>query len=224
MTAFDPNRCSCIDKVGNTTIWRGNTPLNKEGYFAYHEMAIALDLDPETLLVDVSLIDNIRGGEREQWLAEIGAYGVKVTSFPKGSNIPPQFNQKDWNPACLLGSSLKLPTGDALGHLVWWQIEGGHDEIVLGPEVRSYNFIGFLEYLGTLRLMENAVLYIHCMNGTDRTGATVAAYAMRYLGMDLDMAMLFASSVPQAGIMSEDYKQLVAAYAQWLSNQTFGSL
>jgi len=217
MAVFDPKRCSCIDKTGTTEIWRGNIPINKNGDFAYHEMVVGLEIDHDTVLVDVSVIDNIQGAERDQWLVELGAYNVGVTAFPGGVNIPPQFNQPNWDPARLLGDGIKLKHGKAPGHLVWWQIEGNANPGTLGPAAQSYNFIGFIEYLGVLRELDKGLVYIHCMNGTDRTGATVAAYAMRYMGMDLDTAMKFAASVPQAGIMNDDYKRLVAAYAEWLA-------
>lgn len=216
MAFFDPDRCRCIDRIGSTQIWRGNIPINANGAFAYHEMVAGLGMGPDTLLVDVSVIDNVKGGERPQWLVELGAYGVPVTEFPGGPTIPPQFNQANWDPGCLLGDGIKVPNGKAPGHLVWWQIEGGANPITLGPSPKSYNFIGFLEYLGALRKLKNALVYIHCMNGTDRTGATVAAYAMRYLGMDLQAAMKLAAAVPQAGVMNKDYKELVGAYAKWL--------
>jgi len=218
MAIFDPERCACIDKTDAATVWRGNIPINKKGRFAYHELAVALELDPDTVLVDISVIDNVKGGEREQWLVELNAYEVPVVKFPGGPNIPPQFNQPNWDPGQLLGDGVKVGSGKAPGHLVWWQIEGGANPATLGPDVQSYNFIGLIEYLGVLRKQDKFALYIHCMNGTDRTGAVVAAYGMRYLGMDLKEAMEFAAQVPQAGTMNEDYKKLVAAY--WGRMQT----
>lgn len=217
MAQFDPKRCSCIDKVGTTQVWRGNIPINEQGKFAYHEMAIGLDLEPGMALLDVSLIDNIKGGERDQWKVELDAYGVSLSQFPGGKNIPPQFNQANWNPARMLGDGVHLINGVAPGHLVWWQIEGGSDGIVLGPEDKSYNFIGLIDFFEALRMLPNTLVYFHCMNGTDRTGAVVAAYAMRYMGLDLEMAMKFAASVPDAGVMSDPYKALVKAYSEWLA-------
>lgn len=216
---FDPQRCACIDTVGTTQVWRGNLPLNKDGKFAYHEMAIWLDLEPDTVLVDVSVIDNVAGSERPQWIVELEAYDVPITHFPGGPTIPPQFNQANWNPAQLLGDGIQIRHGKAPGHLVWWQIEGKANPITLGPATQSYNFIGFIEYLGVLRQLDKALIYIHCMNGTDRTGATVAAYAMRYLGMSVDEAMKLSDSVPAAGIMNDDYKELVQGYADWLKGK-----
>jgi hypothetical protein len=217
MAIFDPKRCALVELCDHTPVWRGNIPINSNGEFAYHEMAVALDIEPGFSLVDISLIDNIEGGERDKWLVELNAYKVPVKDFPGGPNIPPQFNQPKWNPARLLGDGVHLRNGTAPGHLCWWQIEGGHDGIVLGPEKQSYNFIGLIEYMGILRQGDGLFLYFHCMNGTDRTGAVAAAYAMRYLGMDLDMAMAFAASVPDAGVMSDPYKQLVKSYSEWLA-------
>ena len=189
---FDPARCACIDKTESTQIWRGNLPLNKNGEFAYHEMVVALDIEPDWQIIDVSLIDNIEGAEREQWMVELLTYGLHPVIFPDIPNTPPQFNQPNWDPRRLLGDGIHLKNGLAPGSWVWWQIEGGHDGIALGPEIRSYNFIGLLKYMEKLRSLENAVIYIHCMNGTDRTGAVVAAYAITYMDMDLDQAMEFA--------------------------------
>lgn len=217
MVTFDPERCALVEMSDHTPVWRGNIPINSEGRFAYHEMAVALDIEPGSALVDISLIDNIQGGERTQWLVELNAYEVPVTDFPDGPNIPPQFNQPKWNPARLLGDGVHLRNGIAPGHLCWWQIEGEANPATLGPAKQSYNFIGLIEYLGILRQGDGLFVYVHCMNGTDRTGAVAAAYAMRFLGMDPDMAMAFAASVPHAGVMSDPYKQLVKGYSEWLA-------
>jgi hypothetical protein len=216
VATFDPSRCALVEREGSNQVWRGPIPINASGNFAYHEIAVALDLDPGFSLVDVSLIDNIKGGEREQWAVELKAYGVSMSEFPGGKDIPPQFNQKNWNPAQLLGDGVHLVNGTAPGRLVWWQIEGGHDGIVLGPDTKSYNFIGLMEFFEALRLLKDTVVYFHCMNGTDRTGAVVAGYAMRWMGMNLDDAMNLANSVGPAGQMNDDYKKLVEAYASWL--------
>jgi len=69
-----------------------------------------------------------------------------------------------------------------------------------------------------LRSLENSVVYIHCMNGTDRTGAVVAAYAITYMDMDLDQAMAFADSLKPAGVMNPDYQALVKAYWEWFGH------
>lgn len=223
MTAiFDPNRCACIDTVGSTKIWRGNLPLNRNGDFSYHEMSMTLDLGPGESLIDVSLIDNVQGSERDQWATELSTYGIGQDFFPSGPTIPPQFNQPDWNPAQLLGDGIHLKNGTkAPGKLVWWQIEGGHDGIVLGPAVQSYNFIGLIDYLGVLRKIPDSVIYFHCMNGTDRTGAVVAAYAITYLDMDLPQAMSLANSLKPAGTMNPDYVALVQAYWEWFGHLDF---
>lgn len=218
MAVFDPARCAQFDQVSGTTVWRGNIPINSAGKFAYHEMAAALEFESDVAFIDVSLIDNVPNSERVQWLVELDAYGVPESEFPGASDIPPQFNQPGWCAATLRGDGVHLGTGTAPGHLLWWQIEGGHDSIVLGPETRSYNFIGLLEYLGILRGHPKSLLYVHCMNGTDRTGAVVAGYAMRYLGASLEEAFELANSVGPAGIMNPDYRALVTAYHQWLSS------
>lgn len=217
MAAFDPTRTQLIETVGTTQVWRGNIPITTSGAFAYDEIAKALAFRPTTSFNDLSLIDNVQGSEREQWLVELTAYGVKANSaFPGGPNIPPQFNQPNWNPARVMGQQVSSPNGGGAGHIIWWQIEGGSTPDVLGPDKQSYNFIGLIEYMGVLRGYANSILYFHCMNGTDRTGAVVAGYAMRWMGKTLDEAMALAASLPAAGIMSQPYQTLVQTYAGWL--------
>jgi protein tyrosine/serine phosphatase len=57
-------------------------------------------------------------------------------------------------------------------------------------------------------------VYVHCRNGTDRTGASVAAFAMREMGYTLDEAFKLADSVKAAGTMNSDYVALVKAYVR----------
>lgn len=219
---FDPTRAACIDKISTTQVWRGNLPIDAGDRLAYPAISATLEMPSGASLIDVSLIDNIAGGERDRWLLELDAFGVSADSeFPAGPNIPPQFNQPSWQPGRLLGRHASYPGGTAPGHLVWWQIEGGSTPDVLGPDARSYNFIGLIEYLGSLRSLKNAYVYIHCMNGTDRTGAVVAAYGIRWQKFSLEEAMAKADSLPSAGTMSIAYQQLVQAYWEWFeTNQT----
>jgi hypothetical protein len=213
---FDPTRAACIDKISTTQVWRGNLPLDAGGLLAYPAISAALGMDNEAALIDVSLIDNIEGGERDRWLRELHAFGVEPeTEFPQSPQVPPQFNQQGWSPGRLLGDHAHFEKNSAPGHLVWWQIEGGSTLDVLGPSADSYNFIGLIEYLGSLRVLKNAFVYIHCMNGTDRTGAVVAAYGIRWQGLDLAQAMAKADSLAPAGTMNPDYRKLVEAYSAW---------
>lgn len=219
MTVFDPTRTACIDETSTTTVWRGNLPIDAGGHLAYPEISAALGLAKDCSFVDVSLIDNIAGGERDRWLLELEAYGVDAdVEFPSGPNVPPQFQQPNWNPGKLLGTTATYPAGSAPGSLVWWQIEGGDTPDVLGPALRSYNFVGLIEYMGVLRQLPSSAVYVHCMNGTDRTGAVVAAYGIRWQGLSLDEAFAKADSLTAAGTMNADYQRLVQAYwAAWQS-------
>jgi hypothetical protein len=218
LTVFDPTRAACIDKISTTQVWRGNLPIDMYGRFAYHAISAALGLPSGAALIDVSLIDNIEGGERDRWQLELDAYGVSAAKeFPSGPSIPPQFNQPSWQPGRMLGKQVSFAGGIAPGHFVWWQIEGGATPDVLGPDARSYNFIGLIEYLGSLRTLKNAFVYIHCMNGTDRTGAVVAAYGIRWEKLTLEQAMAKADALPAAGTMSAAYRELVHAYWDWFS-------
>jgi len=203
---FDPKRCAHVG--GN--LWRGNLPLKGNRTFAFRKLIDVLGVGPSDSFVVVSLIDNVQGSERDVWQAEMEAFGVDIDAeWPRNRpDIPPQFNQTTppWKPDKMRGQLHN-------GVVVWWQIEGGDNPIVLGPSNASYNFIGFIEYLAWLNSL-GAPVYVHCMNGTDRTGATVAAFSMRVLGESLQGAFELADSVPAAGTMNQDYVSLVKAYAR----------
>ena len=203
MTAvFDPNRCAHV----TDNLWRGNLPLRADLSLADGELRNLFKISDTTNYIDVSLIDNVDGSEREPWLAEMSAFEVDVDKyFPQNrSNIPPQFNQESptFNPSrCFLCPKPKPRS------VVWWQIEGGDDSIVLGPDRQSYNFIGLMERMG--ELCERGVpVYVHGMNGTDRTGAVI--------GLTLKEAFDLADSVSAAGTMNPDYRKLVQAYSEVL--------
>jgi hypothetical protein len=218
MATFDPSRAALVDGSGEAPVWRGNLPINARNQIAYHELVNTLGLDVGDSLIDVSLIDNVEGSERAQWLVEMAAFGIDVDSeFPSGPNVPPQWNQSSWNPGRLLGDCVRQVGGTPPGHIVWWPIEGGTTPDVLGPDPRSYNFVGLIEYLGILRNRRGSIVYFHCMNGSDRTGAVVAGYAMRWMGASLAKAVVLANRVAAAGQMSHPYSQLVETYAKWIS-------
>lgn len=212
MTAvFDPNRCANV--AG--TLWRGNLPFRLDRSFADSELRNLFKITDTAHYIDVSLIDNVEGSERADWQTEMQAFDVNVDEyFPQNRpDIPPQFNQTTppFQPGRLLGHAGSKPRS-----VMWWQIEGGEDSIVLGPEKQSYNFIGLLERLGEL-LTQGIPVYVHCQNGTDRTGAVVAAYALRYLGYSLHDAFVLAAEVEAAGTMNPDYVELVRAYNEHLN-------
>lgn len=201
---FDPNRCAHVG--GN--LWRGNLPLRADRSFAFEELRKVLGIDAGTRFIDVSVIDNVKGSERDVWQPEMEAFGVDVdTTWPDDRlDIPPQFNQvaPPWNPGQMHGDTDRV---------VWWQIEGGDNPIVLGPSAKSYNFIGYVDRLAELNQI-GCPVYVHCMNGTDRTGASVAAFAMKVMGYSLAKAFELADSLKAAGTMNADYIELVRAYAR----------
>ena len=201
---FDPSRCAHV----GMNLWRGNLPLRSDRTFAFKELRQVLGINEEQPFIDVSVIDNVEGGERDVWQPEMEAFGIDVeATWPTNRpDIPPQFNQEDppWVPGVLHGDKDKV---------MWWQIEGGNNSIVLGPALRSYDFIGYVDRLAQLNRLGMPV-YVHCMNGTDRTGASVAAFAMRVMDYTLKDAFKLADSVRAAGTMNADYVKLVKAYAK----------
>jgi protein-tyrosine phosphatase len=190
---FDPSRVSQI----HSTLWRGNFPIKgREVDFD----GLAAIIKPTAGLVEVCLTDNT--GELD--LLEIleRTYGAKFT------RVSPPFQSVDWNPATIYQK-------ESDSHfVVWWPIEGGTTPDVTGPNSQSYNFVGLINFLKSFVENDSRSIYVHCMNGTDRTGAVAAGYAIRAMNMNLEEAMSFADSVKSAGTMSTPYRNLVEWYSK----------
>lgn len=205
MTSFDPSRCSHVTQ----NIWRGNIPLDAAKSFVWAALKESLSIAPTDPLIVVSLIDNVEGSERDFWLAETAAFAIDTNKvWPQDDLTPPQFNQKSspWKPGKLYGSK---------DQIMWWPIEGGDTSISLGPEKRSYNYINLIERLKDLNNLGGPV-YIHCMNGIDRTGAVIAGIAMSILDYDLNSSIDLANNLESFGLMGSSYVDLVMAYATYI--------
>lgn len=188
---LDPKRVSCIS--GN--LWRGNFPLKGR----------AVDFDGLDLLLgsascgtaEICLTDN--AGEADVLEILESTYDCKFTR-----ELPP-FNSKGWDP---MQFHQKPGTNR---YLYWWPIEGGSTPDVTGPG--GYNFKGLVAFIAQILKESPRKVYVHCMNGTDRTGAVAAAYAIRYMGANLDDAIAWSART-NAGRMSQPYVDLVTTFSK----------
>lgn len=190
---LDPKRVSQIS--GN--FWRGNFPLNKNKEVDF-PLLDSLIGSGSSGLVHVCLTDNT--GEVDLLEVLERTYGCKFTR-----NAPPFLDPK-WDPM-----QFHQMAGQNR-YLYWWPIEGGTTPDVTGPSPQSYNFRGLMAFIDQILHANSKKVYVHCMNGTDRTGAIAAAYAIKYLGMSYDVAIEWASRTP-AGKMSQPYLDLVKAFS-----------
>jgi hypothetical protein len=213
---FIPGRLAVVDTVGTSTLIRGSEPLTSGGQFAYFEM---VQLLPQVrfagkTFVDVCLIDNV--GERPDWQLEMTAFGQNPDEFPS-KNWPPYQWQPDWDPAVPMGATLNYGSGSVPGSIVWWPIEGfdkGQDPTVYLTSP-GWDFGGLVRNLNTILNVPDTIAYVHCELGTDRTGAAVMGYYMKWKGMTYAEALAAASTgAPEIKTPDKNYQNLAHAYAK----------
>ncbi len=194
MVQFDPKRCAQV----KGRLYRGTFPVTGR---TIDFVGLSKLIDMEHGLLEVVLTDNT--GELD--LLKI----VEETYECAFTRAAPPFSDPTWQPP-----QATKPRTDF--SCMWWPIEGGTTPDVTGPEALSYNFVGLVDCLHHVLQTFQGAIYVHCMNGTDRTGAVVAGYAMKYMGMSLEQAYAFSGSVKGAGYMSKPYRDLITWYAETL--------
>jgi hypothetical protein len=216
MVTLIPERVSNI----HANIWRGNFPLTPpvvipDVYFLL--LNELLNIGPDQDFIQICLTDNT--GELDYLQVLERTYRCKFT------RSTPPFADPTWDPR-IAHQQFRLLTNeeiakDPLGEfkhktqnrwVIWWPIEGGTTPDVTGPGL-GYNFAGLIAFIGRFIDESDAKVYIHCLNGTDRTGAVAAALAHVYKDMNADEAIAFASSTP-AGTMDKPYLDLVRHFCQ----------
>ncbi len=201
-TQFDPARLALVDthENGNLLV-RGNLPMITndasdtclpilDRTFAY----ASIDAKMKTLLgdfnlddyeiIDVTLIDN--QSDRNQFTAEMNAFGL--ASIPCGSEWPPYNNSCAWDPEQVFATV--LPSGQRPWGLIWWPIYacGTTPCNDTDTQIGLINF-KFNDLPGHLSALlagapspesgkSKRLIYFHCMQGADRTGALHAVYLL----------------------------------------------
>lgn len=220
---FIPGRMAIVDQTSSSYLVRGSEPLNASNQFAYTEMTQVIpSIDWKDMsLVDVCLIDNV--GERADWQVEMSSYGQNPNLYP-ASNWPPYHFQPDWDPALPMGDELDYGTGKVPGSIIWWPIEGfdkGTDPTVYLTSP-GWDFSGLIMTLQRLLLDPKTVVYVHCELGTDRTGAAVMGYLMKWKGMSYLQALKAASTgAPEIKAPDINYQNLAYAYAKTIGRASF---
>ncbi len=223
-TQFDPARLALVDAhVNGNLLIRGNLPMitNNAGdtclpilerYFAYDAIDAKMktringfDLDAYEIL-DITLIDN--QSDRNQFTAEMNAFGLDAITC--SNEWPPYNNSCAWNPEYLF-ETLLTPGRHPWG-LIWWPIYACGstpcNEVDTQTGLVSFKFETLSPYLTTLLSgapsgssgKSKRLIYFHCMQGADRTGALHAVYLMDAdAGLSLDQAFEQASKGYQRG-------------------------
>jgi translation initiation factor IF-1 len=222
---YMPKRTFIVTKVNNNYLVRGNQPLNPDGSFAYDAIGKKLkslvggNFDLKNYkLIDVSLIDNNPVSEGGDLALEFAGYGMSQadfnTNFPFPAAWPPYFRglavTKQW----------QTSVNGNPGSIIWYPVQGctdnGNCESV---EPAQFNFNGTVDMLSNLLSTEsNAVIYIHCEHGHDRTSALTAGYMMKYMKMSLE-DVLTLGPPKGAKAFKHDWEVNYEALVKWYATQ-----
>ncbi len=215
---FDPGRLAIVDEIGGNLLVRGNFPMvpndgaipcytGQEHCFAYNEfdtrmkeLVPGFDLD-EYEIIDVSLIDN--RGTRDELIAEMNSLNRGLADIPYGDSWLPFDDNGSWDPKTVYISTNaeKKPWG-----VVWWPIWAcpkDHrpcttDDLVILNRFRFLEAPAYLKELLTTPAPapgKKRLVYFHCVQGTDRTGALHINYIM-----DNNPGTTFAQAIQRATI------------------------
>lgn len=216
-TEFNPDRLALVDENsgnGNLLV-RGNLPMITNGpdscplpvnerSFAYDRLnekmgkiITGFNLD-EYEIIDITLIDN--QSDKNQFTAELNVYGYTPETLTCGTEWPPYNNSCAWDPTKIFETT--HGAGQHPWGIVWWPIYACgtiHCTSDAAVGLDNFDFKDLPGYLETLLAGAPAsgkskrLIYFHCMQGTDRTGALHAAYLMHK-----DSALTLKNAVAQA--------------------------
>jgi hypothetical protein len=220
---FNPNRVAIVDDFEGNLLVRGNLPLvitdpddpDSEYRFAYAELKTKMEGKipgfkiEDYEIIDFALIDNRVSGNK-QMTALIKALGMEgLGSIHCGDHWYP-FQGCDWEPAEIYWSTA---VDKKLAGLVWWpvwacpSIPCMGDEIDTALDPKQFNFIDASAFLNELLTTKSEsgkkrLIYFHCVQGTDRTGALHIAYIL-----DKNPDLTFQEAIGRAKIGAKQVSQ-----------------
>lgn len=211
-STFIPSRCALIETRGSNYLVRGNMPLlGADLHFALEEIEKASGVSfAGKRFMEFPIIDNV--GEREEFEPLCLAFGVDPAQFP-ASSWPWWEHHVGGN--TMLGSTLATEGHTLPGSLTWRPFEGlpPNTDPKVFLHAPGWDYVGFVEHVDlVMSQAKNAVVYVHCQLGADRTGAFHIGLLLKQ-GLTLTEAVAKAGSYTSAGPPNADYMRLVGAYA-----------
>jgi hypothetical protein len=237
-TEFDPNRVAIVDQTaaGNILV-RGNLPMVtnsgpdtclpvSQRYFAYNELNRELkkrlgdgfDLNTyETIIM--TLIDN--ESDLNQFTAELQGFGLTPQDIYDAEGCSSPYKPivdfcSSWVPSTHFGTTLTTEGASHVANIIWWPIYAcGNCSANYLRGLDKYKLIDQPNYLKKL-LNETSssgkprLIYFHCMQGTDRTGALHALYLM---DKDTNLALPTAFEIIEKSTNSKDILRPACVYA-----------
>jgi hypothetical protein len=238
-TEFDPERLAIVDqKAAGNILVRGNLPMItnsgpdtclpvSQRYFAFNELNSELkkrlgdgfDLNAYEIIV-MTLIDN--ESDLNQFTAELQGFGLTPQNIYDAEACSSPYKPivdfcSSWAPSTHFGTTLTTEGASHAANIIWWPIYAcGNCETNYLRGLDKYKLIDQPTYLktllnGTSLSGKPRLIYFHCMQGTDRTGALHALYMMEN---DTNLTLPRAFEIIEKATNSKDILRPACVYAE----------
>lgn len=182
---LDPNLVRLVqgDLATGNFLFRGNMPV-ANGAFQYDDLvqsmrnaaqAAGRTLPPQFRIIDISLVNELTPGEKNDLAVEMAYWNShagqgRLVNHPiYGSLTSPHLYPE--------AERRRLERKPSLGHVG--------------------QLVDDIQHLLTTRSADGVpvLLYVHCEAGKDRTGETIAAWSMKYMGVSYVAALANANAI-----------------------------
>ena len=175
---FDQERLRVLDRKGSSILVRGNAPLNHQGDFdpdmvLRHVQERFQEADAYNQLIVISLLSSGQSDERHILQKQLTYFEPQIhPDVEKVNDIKGQTERHALYHRPITGNWFSpLPSRNLnyLNQLIWkW----------LRPDDGAWDLAEELHDM--LNQSNNAIVYIHCMRGIDRTGLVAGSYLARW--------------------------------------------
>ena len=239
-TEFLPDRIAIVDQTaaGNILV-RGNLPMITNSgpdtclpvsrrYFAFNELNSELkkrlgdgfDLNTYEIII-MTLIDN--ASDIEMFTAELQSFGLTPQDIYDADGCSTPYKPivdfcSSWTPSTHFGTALTTEGSSHTANIIWWPIYACGSENCSDDYLRGLDKYKLIDQPAYLKTQLNGIsssgkpclIYFHCMQGTDRTGALHALYLM---GENPNLTLPMAFETAEKSTNSKDILRPACVYA-----------